>query len=253
MAQLVCVLAVRRGALRNVRSITGRRTAERIDGSLTAVLLGRLVVHRRLEVAAQVVWLWRAGRLVEGRSIGEGASGAMAEAAGIAVLKRAQAVGAGRSSEDSLVGDGAGSKDVRGFVRQGVCCRDQLDGAGNLGTLDALAGSAVQIRLVATGSPSGGEGTDERHICGNDAVKNHSWIWKSKSKWGWMVTTAGSISHVRLKWSQGYVGCAVQCAVGLSCQVPDWQDAIACWMSKGDKSWLERMRLTGTQSLRLMV
>ena len=89
----------------------------------------------------------------------------MTNTARVAIFDRAQAVGAGRGCKDSgLVGDGVGSEDVRGLVCQSVCRRDQLDRAGNLGTLNALAGRTIQIRVLA-GSPSGGESTDKRHVC----------------------------------------------------------------------------------------
>ena len=58
MAQLVGVLAVGRGALREDRG--DFRALERVDRGVTAVLR-RLVVDGRLEVAAEVVRLRRQG------------------------------------------------------------------------------------------------------------------------------------------------------------------------------------------------
>jgi len=114
VAQLVGVLAVRRGALREDRD--DFRALERVDRGVTAVLRG-LVVDGRLEVAAEVVRLRRQGRLFEGRSVCECSTRAVTNTARVAVFDRAQTVGAGRGCEDSgLVGDGIGSKDVRGLV-----------------------------------------------------------------------------------------------------------------------------------------
>lgn len=128
-------------------------------------MLRGLVIDRRLEVTAEVVWLRRQGRLIEGRSVGESASRTVADTARVAVLDRAKTVGAGRGCKNScLVGDGVGSEDVRGLVCQSVCRRDQLDRARNLGALDALTGRTIQIMVLA-GSPSGGESTDKRHVC----------------------------------------------------------------------------------------
>jgi hypothetical protein len=95
VAQLVSVLAVGRSALREDRSnIAGRWTKERADRCVAAVL-GEIVVDRRLEVTAEVVGLGGHGRLVKGRGVGESTSRAVTNAARVAVLERAQTVGAG--------------------------------------------------------------------------------------------------------------------------------------------------------------